>query len=460
MNTQNLRNSTHAWKLADSRHHIHSFTDNETLRRSGGPRVIVKAQGCVLEDSEGNCILDAMSGLWCVNVGYGRQELADAAHAQMSDLPYYNTFFKTSTPPPIELAEKLASLTPGDLNHVFFGCSGSEANDTILRLIKRYWNLMGQPQKKTVICRDNAYHGSTTATASLGGMRGMQEMDDLPIAGIEHVIQPYWYTEGDDRTEEEFGLAAARAVEERILEIGPEKVAAFFGEPVQGSGGAILPPDTYWPEVNRICRKYDVLLVADEVICGFGRTGSWFGSTTYGIEPDFMTMAKGITSGYLPLSAVAVSDRIADVLYTKGGDLGHGFTYSGHPTACAVALANIDIIEREGLVGRVRDDIGPYFQARLRELADHPLVGNIRGIGLIAGLAIVQDKGRRKFMEPVGTLSGRCHEICVEMGAMVRASGDSMVMAPPLIIAHDEVDAIMRIYRAALDQTAAEFGVS
>jgi putrescine aminotransferase len=285
----------------------------------------------------------------------------------------------------------------------------------------------------------------------------MHKMDDLPIAGIEHVIQPYWYTQGGDLSEEEFGLVAARAVEERILEIGPEKIGAFFGEPVQGSGGAILPPSTYWPEINRICKKYDVLLVADEVICGFGRTGEWFGSITFGIEPDFMTMAKGITSGYLPLSAVAVGDRVADVLYEKGGELSHGYTYSGHPTACAVALANIAIIEREGLVERVRDDIGPYFQGRLRELSDHPLVGNIRGVGLIAGLAIVEDKATRKFMAPTGTLSGRCHEICVENGAMIRASGDSMVMAPPLVVTRDEVDKLMDIYRAALDQTAMEF---
>jgi putrescine aminotransferase len=229
---------------------------------------------------------------------------------------------------------------------------------------------------------------------------------------------------------------------------------------VQGSGGAILPPSTYWPEINRICKKYDVLIVADEVICGFGRTGEWFGSTTFGIEPDFMTMAKGITSGYLPLSAVAVSDRVADVLYEDGGDFSHGYTYSGHPTACAVALANLGIIEREGLVDRVRDDIGPYFQGRLRELSDHPLVGNIRGVGLIGGLAIVEDKATKKFRDPVGTIAGRCHEICVEKGAMIRVSGDSMVMAPPFVITRQEVDQIMEIYRAALDQTATEFGLA
>ncbi len=459
MDHPSLSNSTAAWRKADGQHHIHPFTDNEALRRKGGPRIIVRAEGSVLEDSEGNRIIDAMSGLWCVNVGYGREELAKAAYSQMCELAYYNTFFKTATPPPVELAEKIASLTPGDLNRIFFGCSGSEANDTILRMVKRYWNLMGRPERKTVICRTNAYHGSTTATASLGGMDYMHRMDDLPIAGIEHVIQPYWYTQGGDLSEEEFGLVAAKAVEDRILEIGADKVAAFFGEPVQGSGGAILPPSTYWPEISRICKKYDVLIVADEVICGFGRTGEWFGSTTFGIEPDFMTMAKGITSGYLPLSAVAVSDRIGDVLYNKGGDLAHGYTYSGHPTACAVALANIAIIEREGLVERVRDDIGPYFQSRLRELSDHRLVGNIRGVGLIGGLAIVEDKATRKFMTPVGTLAGRCHEICVEMGAMIRVSGDSMVMAPPLIITRQEVDKIMEIYRAALDQTATEFGL-
>ena len=331
------------------------------------------------------------------------------------------------------------------------GASGKRRNDADGRIC---------PTEGRIFAPAGLRYGPLVVSQSVAEQETQQLLARLAQVAQRLRPQPYWYTQGGDLSEEEFGLAAARAVEDRILKVGADKVAAFFGEPIQGSGGAILPPSSYWPEINRICKKYDVLIVADEVVCGFGRTGEWFGSTTFGIQPDFMAMAKGITSGYLPLSAVAVSDRIGDVLYEKGGDFAHGYPYSGHPTACAVALANIAIIEREGLVERVRADIGPYFQRRLRELSDHRLVGNIRGVGLIAGLAIVEDKATRKFMAPVGTLAGRCHEICVEMGAMIRVSGNSMVMAPPLIITRQEVDKIMEIYRAALDQTATEFGLA
>jgi len=451
--------STADWRRSDKNHHIHPFTDNAALQTSAGPRVIVKGEGAWLVDSDGRRILDGMSGLWCVNVGYGRNELAAAAAEQMRQLPYYNTFFKTTTMPAVRLSEKLAELTPDGLNKVFFANSGSEANETILRFVRRYWNLQGKPKKKIFIGRNNAYHGSTTATASLGGMSAMHEMDDLPISGFAHVIQPYWYHEGGDLSLDEFGLVAAKAVEDRILEIGPENVAAFFGEPIQGSGGVIIPPDTYWAEVQRICRKYDVLIVADEVVCGFGRTGEWFGCDYFGIKPDFMTLAKGITSGYLPLSAVMVHDRIAEVIYEKGGGLEHGYTYSGHPTCCAVALANIEILEKEHIVDRVREDTGPYFRARLQELSDHPLIGNIRSAGMIAGFGLVTDKATRSAPAPVGTLSRRCHEICMANDVIVRSPGDSMVMAPPLIISRDEIDILVERYRKSLDQTAVEFGL-
>ncbi len=459
MNTQPLRNTTAWWRETDGRHHIHPFTDHKSLAAEGGSRIITKAQGVWLEDSEGTRILDAMAGLWCVNVGYGREELAKAAYEQMLELPYYNTFFKTATPPSIELAEKLAALAPGTLNHAFFASSGSEANDTIARLVRRYWKLAGQPSKRTIISRTNAYHGSTMASASLGGMQPMHEIDDLPLPGFLHIQQPYWYNEGGELSPDEFGLQAARALDDKILELGADKVAAFIGEPIQGAGGVIVPPRTYWPEIQRICRKHDVLLIADEVICGFGRTGHWFACDLFGIEPDMMTMAKGLTSGYLPLSAAMVGDRVAEVLYEEGGELSHGFTYSGHPVACAVALANIDIIEREGLVERVREDTGPYLQARLRELADHPLVGEVRGIGFIGAVQLVKDKASRAGFTPKGDAGTRCRDHCMANRVVCRAVVDSMILSPPLIATREDIDELVKRLRQSIDDTARDLGV-
>ena len=453
MNTPVLRNTTVAWRIADVRHHLHPFTDFGALAEEGGSRIITRAEGCWLEDSEGERILDGMAGLWCVNVGYGRKELAEAAYRQMMELPYYNTFFKTATPPVIELSEKLAEITPDGLEKVFFASSGSEANDTIVRLVRRYWRVRGEDQRRTFISRVNGYHGSTCAAASLGGMKPMHALDGLPLPGFEHIRQPYWYQEGGDLSPDEFGLAAARALEEKILELGAETVAAFIGEPVQGAGGVIVPPETYWPEIQRICRKYGVLLIADEVICGFGRTGNWFGSETFDIAPDIMTLAKGITSGYLPLSAVMVGDEIADVLFREGGEFAHGFTYSGHPVACAVALANIEIMEREGLVEKVREETGPYFQARLRELAQHPLVGEVRGVGLLGGIEMVADKASRRPFDDPGKAGLICREACFANNVISRSVGDSMVLSPPLVIAKDEIDELMKRMRKSLDQT-------
>jgi putrescine aminotransferase len=453
MNTPVLRNTTVAWRIADVRHHLHPFTDFGALAEEGGSRIITRAEGCWLEDSEGERILDGMAGLWCVNVGYGRKELAEAAYHQMMELPYYNTFFKTATPPVIELSEKLAEITPDGLEKVFFASSGSEANDTIVRLVRRYWRVRGEDQRRTFISRVNGYHGSTCAAASLGGMKPMHALDGLPLPGFEHIRQPYWYQEGGDLSPDDFGLAAARALEEKIQELGEETVAAFIGEPVQGAGGVIVPPESYWPEIQRICRKYGVLLIADEVICGFGRTGNWFGSGTFDIAPDIMTMAKGITSGYLPLSAVMVGDGIADVLFREGGEFAHGFTYSGHPVACAVALANIEIMEREGLVEKVREETGPYFQARLRELAQHPLVGEVRGVGLLGGIEMVADKASRRPFDDPGRAGVICREACFANNVISRSVGDSMVLSPPLTIAKDEIDELMKRLRKSLDQT-------
>ena len=453
--------TTSDWKHADTSHHLHPFTDHKSLAEEGGSRIIQRAEDIYLWDSDGNRYVDAMAGLWCVNVGYGRRELADAAHRQMLELPYYNTFFKTATPPAIALSEKLVSLTPDGLNRVFFANSGSEANDTVVRMVRHYWNLKGAHRKKTFISRKYAYHGSTVAAVSLSGMSPMHGQADLPLPGFVHVMPPYWYDHGGDLSLDEFGRQAARAVEERILELGPETVAAFVAEPIQGAGGVIIPPDSYWPEVQRICRQYDVLLVVDEVICGFGRTGHWFGSDLFGLKPDLMPMAKGITSGYVPLSAVMVGDRVAETLIGEGGEFFHGFTYSGHPVAAAVALANIAILEEEGLVDQVRDDTGPYLQQRLREVfADHPMVGEVRGVGFLAALELVADKKTRKRFPKYGEVGSLCRDHCFRRNLVMRAVRDAMVMSPPLTTTRPQIDEIVELARSAIDDTARELAVS
>jgi putrescine aminotransferase len=444
--------STSEWQALDAAHYIHPFTDHAELGRKG-TRVITRAEGVYLYDSDGRRILDGMSGLWCVNLGYGRRELADAAYRQMQELPYYNSFFQVAHPPAIELARLLSEVTPPQFNHVFFTGSGSEANDTVVRTVRHYWNVLGQPQRTVIISRHNAYHGSTMAGASLGGMKPMHAQGGLPIPGIVHIRQPYWFGEGGELTPEEFGLVAARALEEKILEIGPDKVAAFIGEPIQGAGGVVIPPSTYWPEIQRIVEKYGILLVADEVICGFGRTGRWFGSEYFGIRPDLMPIAKGLSSGYLPIGGVMVGDRVAEVMTERAGEFHHGFTYSGHPVACAVACAAIHIMREEGIVERVRDDVGPYLQRRWQELAAHPLVGEARIVGLIGALELVKDKATRQGFPDPGEVGVLCRDLCIANGLVMRAVRDTMIIAPPLVISHAQIDELVEKARRALDQT-------
>jgi putrescine aminotransferase len=376
----------------------------------------------------------------------------------MLELPYYNTFFKTATPPAIELAEILVDLVPSGLRRVFYGSTGSDANDSIVRLVRYYWELEGQPQRQIFIGRENGYHGSTMVGASLGGMKYMHVQGGLPLPGFSHIMQPYWYGLGGDETPEAFGLKAAQALETRILELGADKVAAFIGEPIQGAGGVIIPPSTYWPEIQRICRKYDVLLIADEVICGFGRTGRWFGSDTFAIQPDLMTLAKGITSGYVPLSAVIVGDRVANVLVDKGGEFAHGYTYSGHPVACAVAIENIRILKEEGLIERVAKETGPYLREKLSTLADHPLVGEVRSCGFIAAIELVEDKAARKVFDPALEVGTRCRDACFRHGIVMRATRDTMLMSPPLSWEKAHIDEYVTQARKALDETAASIG--
>jgi putrescine aminotransferase len=443
---------TAAWQELDRRHFLHPFTDFKALAAKG-TRVIVRAEGVYLYDSRGEQILDGMAGLWCVNVGYGRTELAEVARAQMLELPYYNSFFQTAHPPAIELAKQLVDVTPPQFNHVFFAGSGSEANDTVVRMVRRYWDLMGEPGRTVIVSRENAYHGSTMAGASLGGMAFMHAQGGLPIPGIVHIRQPYWYADGGERSPEEFGLVAARALEQKIAEIGADKVAAFIGEPIQGAGGVIIPPETYWPEIQRICDRHGILLVADEVICGFGRTGHWFGSERFRIRADLMSIAKGMSSGYLPIGGVMVGDRVAEVLIARGGEFAHGYTYSGHPVACAVASANLRIIEREKLVTRVRDELAPHLAARWRQLADHPLVGEARCTGLLGALELVRDKATRRWFDKRGEVGTICRDFCFENGLIMRAVRDTMIVSPPLVITPAQLDELAEKAWRCLDLT-------
>jgi putrescine aminotransferase len=435
----------------DREHHLHPFTDHKELHEKKS-RIITSADGVYIFDSDGNKILDGMSGLWCVNAGYGRDEIVDAAAAQMRELPYYNNFFQCAHPPSIELAAMLQKISQPQFNRVFFAGSGSESNDTIVRAVRRYWDLMGQPGRQTIISRKNAYHGSTVAAASLGGMAPMHKQGGL-MPGVEHVEQPYWFGSDRSLSPDEFGIVAARSIEEKINEVGPDKVAAFIGEPVQGAGGVIIPPDTYWPEVQRICDEYGILMISDEVICGFGRMGEWFGADYYGTRPDFMPFAKGVTSGYLPLGGVMISDRVADVLIDKGGEFYHGYTYSGHPVACAVAIENIRILQRENLVERVKNDIGPYLKKGWDKLAEHPLVGEARMVGLLGALELVKTKEpmvRFDVKQGVGTI---CRDILVNNGLVMRAVGDTLVAAPPFILSYEEADEMLEKAWKCLDLT-------
>ena len=460
--SKQLSNQTRHWQALDAAHHVHPFSDAAALNAEG-VRVITRADGVYLWDSEGHRIIDGMAGLWCVQVGYGNRELADAGYEALKTLPYYNHFFKTSNPWTIELAAKLVELLPEGHTRVLFANSGSEANDTALKLIRYYWNLRHKPEKKIHLSRELAYHGVTFGAASLSGLTPMHPQWDLPLEGFAKVATPYWFAAKaaghGDIGADAFGRLIAQKLEEKIVAIGPDRVASFSAEPVQGAGGVIFPPSTYWPEVQRICAKYDVLLHLDEVITGFGRLGEWFGADHYGVSADIMTMAKGLSSGYQPISAISLGERVAATLLYANEELVHGFTYSGHPVASAVALKNLEVIARDGLVPRVKTKIGPYLQRRLRErFADHPLVGEVRGEGLLAAIELVQDKKNRAFFPETGEVGMRCRNYCFNNGLISRAVRDTMVLAPPLVISESEVDEIVSLLAFAIDSTARDLG--
>ncbi|WND02089.1 aminotransferase [Temperatibacter marinus] len=438
----------------DAKHHLHPFMPHPDIARKGA-RVITRAEGCYIYDDSGHKILDAMAGLWTTQIGTGREEMVQTAAEAMRQLSYYNTFFYTTHPNVARLAEKIAEKTPGDISKIHFASSGSEAVDTAYKLVKYYWNLKGQPQRKQFIARENAYHGSTAVAASLCGLSGMHEKYDLPIDGIHHVgPAPHYYNNGGEMTEDAFRDHCVQAIEDKILEIGPDNVAAFIGEPIQGAGGLIIPPEGYWTKVEALCRKYGILLWCDEVITGWGRTGKWFGSEYYGVTPDIITMAKGLTSGYQPLSAVALGGDIAETISQEEGEMVHGFTYSGHPVATAVGLKNIEIMEREGLIDTPdQDEKISYFSEQLSLLNDHPLVGETRTLGLLGAIELVKDKTTRARYSDEENVGFICREHCFDSGLVMRSVGNTMILCPPLVITTEQIDELIAKAREALDKT-------
>jgi putrescine aminotransferase len=455
---QEIAVQTERWRALDAAHHIHPFTQTEALNREG-VRVIVRGRGIYIWDSDGHRLIDGMAGLWCMQLGYGNKELARAGYEALTTLPYYNHFFKTTNPWTAELAAKLATVLPEGHSRILFANSGSEANDSALKLIRYYWNRMGRPEKKLHLSRALSYHGVTMAAASLSGLTPMHPQWDLPLPGFAKVPAPYWYGAKeagyDDMGPDEFGRRVVEETEQIITEIGPERIASFSAEPIQGAGGVILPPDTYWPAMARMLKRYDILLHTDEVITGFGRIGAWFGSLHYGLAPDIMTMAKGMSSGYQPISAVSLGARMGDVIAAADEELVHGYTYSGHPVASAVALKNIEILERDGVIARTHDTLGPYFQRRVREIfEDHPLVGDVRGLGLLAAIELVENKKERRHFAPARGAGTICRDHCFRNGLIMRAIRDTMVLAPPLIITENEIETLLAKAKRCIDLTA------
>ncbi len=441
----------------DRRHVFHPFT-SIAEQQAAGPRIITEGKGVWIRDAEGREYMDAMAGLWCVNVGYGRKEIAEAIADQARRLPYYHGFLGNTNEPAIRLAERLAAITPAGLGHFFFCNSGSEANDTAVKLVWYYWNLRGLPNKKKIIARHGAYHGVTLGAGSLSGLPPLHALFDLPLPGFLHVRKPHFYREGSpDESEEAFARRLAEELDAVIEAEGPETVGAFIGEPLMAAGGVIPPPEGYWQAIQPVLRHHDVLLIADEVVCGFGRLGVPFGSHRYGIEPDVMTVAKGITSSYFPVSAAVVSEDVWDVLASASAERGpfaHGHTTSLHPVGAAAALANLDIIERESLVDRAAR-LGPGLQQHLREaVVDHPLVGEVRGEGLIAAVELVADRETRAPFPPENKVGLRLHNLLLEEGLICRALGDALAFSPPLVIEETEIEEARRRFVRGLERLA------
>jgi 4-aminobutyrate--pyruvate transaminase len=436
---------------------VHPYTQLAALRETG-PLVLERAKGVFVYDTEGKGYIEGMAGLWCTALGYGNEELVEAAAAQMRKLPFAHLFTGKSHDPAIELAERLKELLPIPASKVFFCSSGSEANDTQVKLVWYMNNALGRPRKKKIVSRERAYHGVTVAAASLTGLAANHRDFDLPIAGILHTGCPHHYRHAQPgESEDDFGRRLAAELEELILREDPQTVAAFIAEPVMGAGGVIVPPRTYFREISKVCRKYDVYMISDEVICGFGRLGTMFGCSALGYEPDSITVAKALTSAYVPLAGVTVPQSMYEAMLDESrkiGTFGHGFTYSGHPVAAAVALKAIDIYTRESIADAVAAK-APQFLARLAALADHSLVGEARGLGLVGGIEIVADKRSKRSFDPKAAVAPQAVRFAQEEGLIVRfLAGDIVSICPPLIIAPAEIDELFDRLGRALDRTA------
>jgi L-2,4-diaminobutyrate transaminase len=443
----------------DKRSLLHPFTSIEGhLER--GPRIMVEGEGIRVRDDGGREYIDAMAGLWCVNVGYGRGEIVDAMAEQARRLPYYHAFLGNSNEPAIRLADRLLAMAPGSMRRVFFGTSGSDANDTQVKLVWLYNNLRGRPEKKKLIARRGGYHGVTVAAGSLTGLPLVHQAFDLPLPGFLHVRAPHhWREAPPGLSEPQFSARLAEELDAVIEQEGPETVAAFFAEPVMAAGGVIVPPEGYFEAIVPVLRRHDVLLVVDEVVCGFGRLGTPFGSDTYGLEPDLVTLAKGLTSAYVPMSACLVAERVWEVLRKGSPEVAtfaHGYTYTAHPVAAAAGLANLDILEREGLVERAAR-VGKHLQGRLRAaVASHPLVGEVRGTGMIAGVELVADRAERRSFDATLAVASRLHARLLEEGLICRPLGQSLAFSPPLIASEADVDEMVDRFTRGLDAFASE----
>jgi len=441
----------------DIAYHLHPYT-NARKNEDEGSLILDRGEGVYVIDEDGNRYLEAMAGLWCAGLGFSEKRLVDAATQQMSKLPYYHSFAQKTATPVVDLAEKVVQITPPQLTKVFFANSGSEANDTAVKMVWYYNNALGRPEKKKVISRVKGYHGVTIAAASLTAMPYVQTDFDVPIPNIIHTGCPHHYRFAEaGESEEAFTDRLARELEELIVKEGPDTVAAFIGEPLQGAGGVIVPPESYWAKIQAVLKKYDVLLIADEVITGFGRSGNLFGCETFGIEPDMMTMAKQMSSAYMPISAVLVTDAIYQTIAdnsAKLGSFGHGYTYSAHPVSAAVALETLKIYEERDIVAHVRA-VAPRLQDGLRRFADHPLVGEVRGIGLIAAVELVADKAAKTAFEPVGKVGAFFAARAQAHGVIFRNLGDTIACCPPMIITEAEIDEVLAGFEKALEETTA-----
>ncbi len=446
-------NSPHARDIA---YHLHPYT-NAVAHEESGPHIIAGGDGVYVVDDNGKRYIEGLAGLWCASLGFSEPRLVEAATRQMQEMPYYHNFAHKTTPVVVELAERLVEMMPVPMSKAFFTNSGSEANDT---LVKRIWysnNARGRPEKKKIVSRLQGYHGVTVAAASLTGLPYVQNSFDVPIANIMHTECPHYWRYGEEgESEEDFASRMADSLEQLILDEGPETVAAFIAEPVMGAGGVIIPPKTYFEKVQAVLGKYDVLFVADEVICGFARTGNMFGSETFGLKPDMITVAKALSSAYLPIAAAVISDEIYQVIKAESarlGNFGTGYTYSGHPVPAAVALETLKIYEERDILGHVRS-VSPRFLERLHALGDHALVGETRGVGLIGAVQLVRDKATREFFDPARKVGATAMACGVENGLIFRAlPGDSAALCPPLIIKEDEIDDMFERLGRTLDDT-------